>query len=151
MTLLYTINTIKQYFLSVCSPNVNFLKITYMVHTIRVLYQKPRMDRKYCLIVFIVYKSFRGFFLIERCKIRWKWYIFYLSKRGMGSKMYHVHTYLCFVHDQHGWLDFYSASPLNQQSAGKHVVSLVHNPNSEPTSLCFCYLKLCPWWGSSKY
>jgi hypothetical protein len=144
MTLLYTINTIKQYFLSVCSPNVNFLKFTYMVHTIRVLYQKPRMDRKYCLIVFIVYKSFR--FLFNRKMQKKMKMIYFLSvKRGMGSKMYHVHTYLCFVHDQHAWLDFYSASPLNQQSAGKHVVSLVHNPNSEPTSLCFCYLKLCPW------
>jgi hypothetical protein len=31
-----------------------------------------------------------------------------------------------FVLDQHGWLDFYSANSLKQQSAGRHVSPLEH-------------------------
>ena len=31
-----------------------------------------------------------------------------------------------FVLDQHGWLDFYSANSLKQQSAGRHVSPLGH-------------------------
>jgi hypothetical protein len=31
-----------------------------------------------------------------------------------------------FVLDQHAELDFYSASPLKQQSAGRHVAPLWH-------------------------
>jgi hypothetical protein len=31
-----------------------------------------------------------------------------------------------FVLDQHAKLDLYNASSLNQQSAGRHVISLVH-------------------------
>jgi hypothetical protein len=38
-------------------------------------------------------------------------------------------------------LDFYSASLLKQQSAGKHVAALGH-PRSEPTSLCSYSLML---------
>ena len=33
---------------------------------------------------------------------------------------------LCFVLDQHAWLDFYSASSLKQQSMGRHVAPLGH-------------------------
>ena len=33
---------------------------------------------------------------------------------------------VCFVLDQHAELDFYSASSLKQQSAGRHVASLEH-------------------------
>jgi hypothetical protein len=33
---------------------------------------------------------------------------------------------VCFVLDQHAELDFYSASSLKQQSAGKHVPPLRH-------------------------
>jgi hypothetical protein len=32
----------------------------------------------------------------------------------------------CFVLDQHAELDFYSASSLKQQSAGRHVAPLGH-------------------------
>jgi hypothetical protein len=39
-----------------------------------------------------------------------------------------------FVLDQHAELDFYSASSLTQQSAGRHVAPLeTHYPDSEPT------------------
>jgi len=33
---------------------------------------------------------------------------------------WHDHDW-SFVLDQHAWLEFYSASPLKQQSAGRHV------------------------------
>ena len=33
---------------------------------------------------------------------------------------------VCFVLDQHAELDFYSASSLKQQSAGRHVTPLGH-------------------------
>jgi len=33
---------------------------------------------------------------------------------------------VCFVLDQHAGLDFYSASSLKQQSAGRHVPPLGH-------------------------
>ena len=33
---------------------------------------------------------------------------------------------VCFVLDQHAELDFYSASSLKQQSAGRHVAPLGH-------------------------
>ena len=44
-----------------------------------------------------------------------------------------------FVLDQHAELDFYSASSMKQQSAGRHVAPLghiIHYSDSEPTSLC---------------
>ena len=31
---------------------------------------------------------------------------------------------ICFVLDQHSYLDFYSANSLKQQSAGRHVATL---------------------------
>jgi hypothetical protein len=34
---------------------------------------------------------------------------------------------VCFVLDQHAELDFYSASSLKQQSAGRHDAPLRHN------------------------
>ena len=43
---------------------------------------------------------------------------------------------ICFVLDQQAWLDFYSASSLKQQSAGRHVSSLgQHFPESEPITV----------------
>ena len=121
-----------------------------MVHTIRVLYQKPRMDRKYCLIVCIVYKSFSWVFFNRKMQNKMKMIYFLSVKKGDGQQNVSCPHVPVFCTWPTRLVGFYSASPLNQQSAGKHVVSLVHNPNSEPTSLCFCYLKLCPWWGSSK-
>jgi hypothetical protein len=42
-----------------------------------------------------------------------------------------------FVLGQHAELEFYSASSLKQQSAGRHIVPLGHiYSDSEPTSLC---------------
>jgi hypothetical protein len=49
------------------------------------------------------------------------------------------------VLDQHVKLDFYSASSLKQQSAGRHVAPLEHNlSESEPTSLCSFFLMTRP-------
>ena len=47
-----------------------------------------------------------------------------------------------FVLDKHAELDFYSASLLKQQSAGRHVAPRRHYPDSEPTSLCSFSLML---------
>jgi hypothetical protein len=48
-----------------------------------------------------------------------------------------------FVLDQHAELDFYSASSLKQQFAGKHATPLgTHYSDSEPTSLCSYSLML---------
>jgi len=33
---------------------------------------------------------------------------------------------VCFIFDQHAELDFYSASSLKQQSAGRHIAPLGH-------------------------
>jgi hypothetical protein len=48
--------------------------------------------------------------------------------------------------DQHAELDFYSASSLKQQSAGRHVAPLGHiiynYPDSEPNILCSFSLTL---------
>ena len=46
-----------------------------------------------------------------------------------------------FVLDQHAELDFYSASSLKQQSAGRHVAPLGHI-FLIPTSLCSYFLML---------
>jgi hypothetical protein len=51
-----------------------------------------------------------------------------------------------FVLDQHVKLDFYSASSLKQQFAGRHVAPLEHNlSESEPTSLCSFFLMTRPF------
>ena len=53
---------------------------------------------------------------------------------------------VCFVLDQHAWLDLYGASSLKQQSAGRHVPPLWTNyPDSKPASHCpyFLVIALC--------
>jgi len=42
---------------------------------------------------------------------------------------------ICFVLDQHAKLDFYSASSMKQQSAGRHVAPLGHIIIPSPTKL----------------
>jgi len=41
-----------------------------------------------------------------------------------------------FVLDQQAELNFYSASPLKQQFAGRRRSTRIHYPDSEPTRLC---------------
>jgi len=48
-------------------------------------------------------------------------------------------------------LDFYSASSLKQQSADRHVSSLGHYLDSEPTSICSFSLMLRAKRRSNKY
>ena len=50
---------------------------------------------------------------------------------------------VCFVLDQHVELDIYSASSLEQQSAGRHVAPLGHIIliSSQPV-FCSCFLTL---------
>ena len=73
-----------------------------------------------------------------------KWAIFQLyygKNKLIFNEMNHDDDdEVCFVLDQHAELDFYSASSLKQQSAGRHVAP--HDFDSEPTSLCSFSLML---------
>jgi hypothetical protein len=51
-----------------------------------------------------------------------------------------------FVLDQHAELDFYSASSLKQQSAGRHVAPLGHIILIEPPVFALSYNKVLGKW-----